>query len=148
MKRSRLLTLAKFLEKIPPKKFDMGIWMKSSKADVPLEKVIRQVKGEDYTCIEPLHCKTSGCALGWGATIPEFRKAGLKLHYDPSGESIDVVFKGYLNFHAAEEFFDISWDAAEYLFNPSSVDENTPKAVAERIRAYATTKKIPHEYHG
>ncbi len=58
----RLLLLADFLDKLPPERFNYAAWV-----------------GHDWKEMEDLSCGTTACALGWAATMPEFRKLGLRL---------------------------------------------------------------------
>ncbi len=59
----RMLYLAKFLRGLPPERFDYSSWV-----------------GDTWLKKQDLSCGTTACALGWAATIPEFRKStGLRL---------------------------------------------------------------------
>lgn len=58
----RLLVLARFLEKLPPKRFDFEHWV-----------------GHGWKGAQDLSCGTTACALGWAATMPYFRRLGLRL---------------------------------------------------------------------
>jgi len=61
--RKRLLLLAEFLRtKVPEDRFKMHYW------------VAPGWKGS-----QTLSCGTSACALGWAATVPALRRAGLRL---------------------------------------------------------------------
>jgi hypothetical protein len=83
----RLTTLATFMEKLPAsanKHFKMRQWFLHTgdhEHDIGFE-----VERKDMN-----HCGTVACALGWAATVPSFRKAGLKLHQ--TGGSGYVVAK-------------------------------------------------------
>jgi hypothetical protein len=119
---NRLLKLADFLEtKVPRKQFNMDVW-----------------KFEDA-------CGTVGCALGWGCSIPSFRKAGLKLVWDSEHISAHVKYGDErIGEDAAEDFFHIELKEAEDLFLDLYGDKSpneTPKQVAKRIRKFVKEKQ-------
>jgi hypothetical protein len=119
---NRLLKLADLLDGVPPSQFDMGAWKSP--------------------------CGTTCCAMGWGCTIPSFRKAGLKLTLDGEDDSIHRDY--YLAYEppgqdfflnglwAAADFFDISYLEAKALFITDKKEK--PKTVAKRIRKFALMK--------
>jgi hypothetical protein len=130
--KKRLLTLAKFLRTVPKKRFNMGFWAAG--------KFCGKVN-------EPEHnqCGTAACAMGWACTIPEFRRAGLKLidsRFD-DGYSIPV-YKEHAEFDAARKFFGLpefgvvprtdGTYVSSYLFGGDNV--NSPIAAAKRIERY------------
>jgi len=157
----RLTTLANFLEtkEFPEGKFDLNRWMsglgdilksgennsltrsaalKRFKEDPTLEQK-PAFKG-DHDDRQPIHCRTAGCALGWAATIPSFRRAGLRL--SGGSNSIDAItipeYHGWTGFHAAASFFSLDITTAVNLFSTSAYPYNqwrNPKAVAKRIRS-------------
>ncbi len=179
MKSERLILLADFLQGrgkyrrkgLKPKKFWMGTWHQSAhalsnkiedgycvdgmskEAEQYIETVKRgkAFKGRAENAI-PIECKTVGCALGWAATIPEFRAAGLKLHRMGGGLLSDCAtpyYKGAVGFSAATEFFDLSRDQSGYLFDPTAYGPKTVTDidyVANRIRDIADGKKVPKKY--
>ncbi len=118
----RLLVLADFLEtKVPREHFDMGTWW----------------------------CKSAGCAIGWGCTIPEFQAAGLRI----DRRFATPTFAGNFGHDAAAAFFGIAPGSAFDLFNAAFQTGNLnrgPHEVAGRIRAFvaeanATTASQPDE---
>lgn len=83
-----------------------------------------------------IQCGMAACAFGHAATIPAFKRAGLKLRASFSG-----VFKPYYaglsEFNAAAAFFDIPQDAANTLFTPiRDGNEETPAQWAKRCREF------------
>lgn len=127
--RRRLLKLADFLKKLPANRFDYTSWV-----------------GLDWQGKQDLSCGTTGCALGWATTMPEFRRLGLRLHVVgktcdtdlDTGESFTsetylvgmVGLKGKNDgpFQAASEIFKISLEHAQFLFSPwFSIDDPRPK---------------------
>jgi len=121
----RLLTLASYLETVPPKRYNHNDWAtgKFCSTEKPLE---------------PLHaeCRTTACALGWAATIPAFKRAGLKVAFDDLGGL--VKYKHHQCEDAAMEFFKLGSDDAGNIFLPGdyhSTQRVTPKMVSKRIRS-------------
>jgi hypothetical protein len=140
MHKKRLLKLADLLEKDASDKngvkFDLGEWgsMKDSNA--------------------PISCGTTACAMGLAALSGKFKKQGLSYRtydeVDDNGKisvSIDVIYT-YANgveeagTYAAASLFDISHEAASFLFTPSTVPNKYTtgakgeRYLAKRIRAY------------
>jgi hypothetical protein len=126
--RRRLLKLADFLEKLPRSKFDYLVW-----GECDVDKVAK------VTSLAQPGCGTRGCALGWAASMPEFRRLGLALC---DGDMVyggkvglDVTFNGAPS--TGSEVFGLR--AAEHCFMPD-IDKNegraTPKRVAKKIRKY------------
>lgn len=122
----RLLKLAEFLRTVPSNRFYYGAWNISSDLGPKEWK-----KGE-----KKLECGTAACALGWGTTIPSFRRAGLKLmpglvrldHEDGDSD---------FGFEAGVSFFGITYGESEYLFSPAGGEGNaTPKQVAKKIEKF------------
>lgn len=121
--KRRLLKLAKFLERLPKKRFDFGQWV-----------------GDDWKGKKDLSCGTTACALGWATAIPSFRKAGLRLKsygftsYPRGGY---VTLKGHDNSLSSEEaaaqVFGITENEATYLFNPDMDSQGLDDALAERL---------------
>lgn len=120
MNKKRLLTLAKHLDKVAPKKFNLNEWK----------------------------CGTVACAVGHACTIPEFNKAGLKMEpgknrrfrwpiYRSVGEFGPDMSQGW---GAVEDFFGLITTEAAYLFHADSYKDDyanpTPKLVAKRIRKF------------
>lgn len=137
----RLLKLAAFLRTVPRKRFDYASWV-----------------GEDWQGAQDLSCGTTGCALGWAATMSQFRRLGLRL----KGNSYfggEVVLGRSGGVNAAKRLFGLTYEEAEYLFVPNDgynsdpldfeyhddLDETkaTPKYVARKIEKFVEgrTKK-------
>src|SRR5271166_2850595 len=125
MNRDRLLTLANYLETVPPEKFDLAIWVEYDKET---------------------KCMTAACAVGHACSIPEFISAGL--HMEDGYKDVDTcpipVFGQDAAWNAVYRFFDLTLRDALYLFDECSYMENnerfieaiTPQDVADRIYAF------------
>lgn len=72
-----------------------------------------------YRKDEEAQCGFAACALGWAAGDKIFIQQGLYLHSRLWGDS-DVYFDGHEGFAAAEEFFDLSENEAQFLFDEGS----------------------------
>lgn len=118
MNKKRLLKLAAHLDRVPPEKFDMGIFGEAGRAARHRNEV---------------RCATKACALGWATSIPEFAKAGLELRAYASSTDADVYYRGESNLIAAEMFFDLEEREAEQLFIRGS---NDPIDKAADIRRF------------
>jgi len=129
----RLLKLAAFLEKLPPKRFDYGSYV-----------------GRDWKGMPDLSCGTTACAIGWATTMPEFRKYGLCLlyardrwngfHVPCGGSHHDAPLAGTAIFSLNEA----EWD---YLFMPGSALYNEDYSGEEELRpqgpsSEATAKQV------
>lgn len=116
----RLETLATFLEtKVPRKHFDMGrFWNVGPDQDL----------GD---------CGTAACALGWGTTIPVFRKIGFR----PAVGWSSVVLGDNTGCHAGADLFGITFAQSRDLFDDHRGDE-TPKQVARRIRRFVAELRV------
>lgn len=161
MNVERLERLALFLEKeVDKNKFWLATWMRDSAAlqtarpeafetrDIlkPAFSEIGEVKfrkkgWSPRQILEPTVCQTVGCAMGWAATIPEFKKAGLKLvsysgfHGGEIGLA-EIYYKGKIGFDAAAKFFEITGVDAGMLFDPACYPASAftkPRAVSKRI---------------
>lgn len=141
--KERLLELAKFLRKLPAKRFNFATWV-----------------GEDWKGKKDLSCGTTACALGWAATIPSLRKAGLRLVKIPHNYVNAVVCmkdEDHPNSMspelASEKVFGLNSAEFEYLFVPGSSppdemsdlddgpeDYATPKEVAKHIRMFVKAR--------
>lgn len=120
--KMRLNTLIAFMEKLPKsanKHFYMGFWFNhGGDHDHKFGNVVTK---------ESLrHCGTTACALGWAATIPSFRKAGLY---------VETVVRGEKPFDRAKDFFDINYAQTAELFSPLHEAPKTPKQWAKQARA-------------
>lgn len=107
--RRRLLKLVQRLKRVNPRHFDMYSW-----------------------AISQHPCKTTGCAVGYAATIPSFQRAGL--HLDKS----DVpTYRGYTSWGSVRAFFHLFEDECRHLFMWRSYGIPTLKNVTQRIDAFA-----------
>lgn len=133
--KRRLLKLADFLEKLPPRRFDFRKWV-----------------GDDWGGKPDLSCNTTACAFGWATTIPSFRRLGLVLteNDDRFSEFRFVVgLKGSTNStYAGKVIFGLDYLEFEQLFVPGLEDNNqlsffaTAKQVAKHIKKFVA-KKYP-----
>jgi hypothetical protein len=133
----RLLKLADFLEALPRKRFNYDRWV-----------------GMDWQGALDLSCGTTACALGWAATMPAFRRAGLILNRDCVGNEVTLKHDpGTYPAAAAAEVFGLLEREAYFLFYPSypswsngerqSPDRNsTPKQVARHIRRFVRERAV------
>ena len=124
--KDRLTKLGDFLATVPPERFDLGNWRNKGQGG-------RDSDIDD----EALRtgCGTTGCAIGWACTIPEFKDAGLSYIGYP------VLGDGLRGFQAVEEFFGLSHMEAMYLFSSRRYKDNAgPDDVAERL--YEAAEKL------
>lgn len=145
----RLLKLAIFLEALPRKRFDYSHWV-----------------GDDWQGARDLSCGTTGCALGWAATMPEFRRLGLRLMCRKRWNGglhgyADLEALGPLDARgsttdrsliAAASVFGLLATEARYVFLPEHSDcggnlpdaptgRATPKQVAAHIRRFVKARR-------
>ena len=138
--KSRLLLLADFLSNLDEDRFDYNNWV-----------------GDDWGGKQDLSCGTQACAMGWSATIPELREAGLCLVTKNNKGHVSLVENDCDEYTAAEKVFGVSSDEFRYLFMPtacvdlSHLDPNmnlefglptnsTPMEVADHIRNFVKLK--------
>lgn len=168
MNKKRLEKLAEFLLTIPKEKFKMSSFMRedydrtgncepykkvgSAKTKTAKTKTDGSLGRVDkWNIFEPVKCQTAGCALGWAATIPSFKRAGLVLGDNcENTTSLDVLLLSKdrkkieaIDFEAAEKFFDIPMQDAYYFFDPGKYDKERdrfhqilPRHVSKRIKKY------------
>jgi hypothetical protein len=122
----RLLKLAAFLRRLPRKRFDFGEWV-----------------GFDWKGSQNLSCGTTACALGWAATMPNFRRLGMYL-----AQPGVVRLKGKTgisSIEVAQIIFGLDHIDAISLFAPSQgLGSNaTPKQVARRIEQFVAARREP-----
>lgn len=129
MNDKRLLRLAKFLRRVPKRRFNMMIWASGLFCGRPKEVEHK--------------CGTSACALGWASSIPSFKRDGLILKNDFDSDEAYVFFDGVDGYCAASRFFEIGYESAKYLFDSEygwvNRNKETPKQVAERIERFVKT---------
>lgn len=126
---ARLLRLAAFLRELPAKRFDYNFFV-----------------GDGWKGAQDLSCGTTACAIGWAATMPEFRRRGLRL----IGTSAAVDYQGQeggsgcadgtvedrhtfmSGVQAGNRIFYLTEDEGHYLFYPR---DNEWKASAKHVAA-------------
>lgn len=128
----RLLVLAKFLEqKVPRKMFDYTVIM----------------EGNTEEPLNPNHCGSVGCAIGWMPSIPLFKKMGAA----PDEGGIRDR-DGNHDFSAAAYMCLMTRDEASSLFSPwvggaiglaPLTGSATPKQVAKKIRQFVKLYRAP-----
>jgi hypothetical protein len=133
MNNKRLLILAAFLETVPEHKFDLMNWR-----DTGIERLtLGERLNGDYISNEKLlnnSCGTTGCAIGWACTIPEFIEDGLT--WSGNYPLLTNHDKEWCGWNAVQEFFDIDESTASHLFEHTDYDydKSGSKDVANRIR--------------
>jgi hypothetical protein len=143
MNTKRLLILAAFLETVPKHKFDLRDWRESPELSddenyVSLSELNASLSNES---LMNHSCGTTGCAIGWACTIPEFIEDGFTWKYSSiwrhpgpllTDSSSKPLCEGW---SAVEYFFSIDQVTSEYLFMDTSYDEykSGSKDVANRI---------------
>lgn len=120
----RLLKLARFLRTIPRKRFDYSNWV-----------------GENWKGSQDLKCGTTGCALGWAVTMPEFRRLGLRLLTGGTLKGFPI-HGARIGSDAAKSIFALSGLEAELLFIPRTMEEfeASPKYVARKIEKFVKAR--------
>ena len=112
----RLTKLIEYMESLPREAhehFNMGMWFYHDGVDHD-----HNISG-DITRKHLNKCGTVACALGWAATVPEFRRAGLVMTSSlgtPELRDMTTGMSGPWGAAAAAEFFDIGLEQAIYLF--------------------------------
>lgn len=119
----RLTKLANYMDKLPEeqaKRFDMFNWFGHYGE--------HEVKSKSRAFIKR-DCGTKACAAGWACTMPEFKRAGLKIDRDDQ-----PTYKKHHSWSAVQKFFDLHEVHAESIFNASSI--YTPKQWAKHCRKF------------
>ena len=132
--KRRLEKLIEFMDSLPRsanKHFNMSHWFDHDGPDGEKhgfkegKKVV--VKKEHLTM-----CGTSACALGWAATMPYFKRIGLKSTWTEWGS--DISFRGiYLNSDDMHDFLALDSIQSEQIFG-HDVNVSTPKQWAKHAR--------------
>lgn len=137
LNKRRLNKLADYLDALPARKFDLDHWIASYENGYPRED------GKKYKC------GTTACALGHAGLIPSFRRAGLKTEMAPNATQGEVTLDGLEHgTHAAEIFFDLRSEEADYLFLPEYYGKRQgPKTVAGRIRRLIRDGQLPESFY-
>ena len=116
----RVKALIKFMRSLPKsaeKKFNMAWWFVHNDYEHS-HKVGKFITKETLE-----HCGTTACALGWAATIPSLRKAGLR---------VEALSHSDKPMKRARRVFGLDEAQAEALFAPDFDVPTTPKAWARR----------------
>lgn len=149
--RSRLTTLAKFMETLGSKgddHFYMGSWVAHKEDGGDGEEIIIEAvagpyadsgashhgieSGRDVTKSKLFECGMTACAFGWACVVPELKKQGLRIIENDG--CLVPSFDGETGWDAAKSFFGLSSAQANRLFNDSSIC--TPEEWAEKCRAF------------
>jgi len=127
---------------IPASRLHMNVWL-NLRHPTPTVISIHGLK----VIKENFPCGTAACACGWAGSDPWFRKRGFftgpdfGVCYVKYNEATDKHDKHY-DFPGVMMFFGIpNYEDAKYLFFPYSSYEQTPNAVAMRIREYVRKMK-------
>lgn len=132
--KTRLEKIIEYMKSLPAsanKHFAMRAWIDHDGGGHRHEELV------DGAVIERKHltlCGTTACALGWAATMPYFRRAGLKVVYSCYGG--EIYFKDkevFADETARSGFLKLENWQAEKLFGGFN-DDPTPKAWARRAR--------------
>ena len=119
--KDRLTKLGDFLAHVPKEKFDLENWRNNGQESMDSNGDI-----DDHDL--RTGCGTTGCAIGWACTIPEFKAAGL------SYTGFTVRYDDLVSWGAVEVFFGLCHMEALYLFSEDSYKANaSPYDVAERL---------------
>lgn len=134
MNTQRLQTLATFLRTVPADHFNLRSWRSAKSGYTHVSDAV----------LESLECGTTGCAVGWACSMPEFQAQGLAWGTDgisiagyPVYAQVDSVGNyRHSGWEAVEAFFDIDYSLAEHLFSSSEYADNaTSLQVADRIES-------------
>lgn len=141
-------------------RFDLGGWLAQADPDYPRESRVNYelVEGSLTKLKDPapsMSCSTFACALGLACLDPEFQAQGL--HYMVRAKLGGVhawmipAFEDHAEFNAGAAFFGISYEDAQYLFDPDCYDGTPVEAegelfVAKRIDDFINGD-IDYTYH-
>lgn len=127
----RLTVLCDFMEKLPPEAkehFDMSDYFFTN--HVPGEGFSGRVKTSEL-----YQCGTQACALGWAATVPSFKRAGL--YIDGYDEMVKLDNKMVMcAATAAMEFFGLDSQQEGHVFGGGIGNIKTPKQWARMCRRF------------
>jgi len=101
-----------------------------------------------------MNCGTSACAMGLAMLDPVFQSEGLQHRLDVSFRPMIVPFyMGYSEYEAGAKFFEITGDAAEWLFGPWNYPQDKRRGaeaevlVAERIQKLLDGVQLHKDRH-
>ncbi len=116
-------------------KFDLSSWAARAAAGNRHSQYYEIVDGKPVA--QPtMSCDTFACALGLACLDPSFQAEGLRFTVEDqdsiSGNSrMMPYFNGETHFEAGAEFFGISLEDSNYLFDPESYDGTPREAEGE-----------------
>jgi hypothetical protein len=124
-------------------KFDLSFW-----GEIPPAEWGK--KSLEEGSVVPLTCNTTGCALGLAAISGKFQAEGLT--WKSHGGVIEPAFEGRTGFEAGMAFFDLSYDEATGLFDPSYYagviqGAEAELKVAKRIKDFVNGVKMDVLYY-
>lgn len=153
LEKTRLLTLADSLSKIPAKHFNLesfvnpngyrygnfeGIFQKNSEFRHEFKKIVNATFDKTMTRIfetleEEPNCGTTACAVGW---CPKIFPAYFSWSENLNSVILKIDEKEYYDFEAAKVFFGLTDDQSFYLFSPwyYKPTSRTVKHVVRRIK--------------
>lgn len=128
----RLVKLRGKMKEVGKNELYMGAWFNGQENEKKLANKLEKI---GYQFCAPItervikECGTTACALGWGASMPEFRKRGLKMSISrgvcsPLGHPDIELYDGKTliadePFEVGQIFFGLSNDESFFLFDPS-----------------------------
>ena len=129
--KRRLTKLIEFMEGLPAsanKHFNMGTWFAHNGGDDHRFKIGKELPPD------AIHeCGTTACALGWAATMPAFRRIGLRVIWNDDVDGTELKLGKARDWNAVQELFDVDFFYATSLFEMRKSD-TTPKKWAKRAR--------------
>ncbi len=138
MKKARLQKVVDYLRKVRIEiakglrpEFDMDEWLQLKDPGVFKNK-------------KTLECATAACAIGHVAHL--FNKQGFKLELDKIDNRVTPVYKGFIDFDALQEFFDIDRATAMALFHPDYYADEDGYEYSPTVSQVAD--KIENVIHG
>lgn len=139
MRTDRLERLVAVLERVDREErpFDMGAWVRS-----PLMVDSRY---HDIPTLDDIkRCGTASCALGWAARDTWHRDRGLRFKWHDGARSWFPSFDGEYGLRAAVAFYEISYDQAADLFDPTSYASLNiaPWRVVNRVNALLAAGRV------
>lgn len=133
MDTGRLLRLAKHLDGLPAKNFDLDNWACVTNLTKSWEDYAEVGDNGELLGWKRATCGYTACAVGHAASIREFRNSGFHIILD--GASAVPRYGPCLGWGAVRAFFDLDTGDADYLFSGDKYHaEATPRDVASRIR--------------
>ena len=137
--RRRLLKHADFIAKLKPHKLNMGLVARS------LHEGQSYYEESDPTKMDPFHCKSVACAMGWTpVTFPDLMEWKLARPDDCELAVRAKRKRGLYDYDAMEWLFEgVPPRHLNKLFGSGETGYETPKEVAKGLRYYAETGQLP-----